>query len=158
MYKRITMLLYCLSLSLALFSLSASYSKSLLWSGLISPLLEWLLDPLVLLSLTTEPFQCHIALRSCVYPGAAPLRVWAGITSGLSDPEHSCQDKQPCFEKSRGGDSVSWFFRCGHWISHLHALELEVNGLTALHGSLCCHSDTLNYCWLLRVRYLEFTI
>lgn len=88
---------------------------------------------------------------------AVPWAQWlrAGITSGLSDPGHGCQDKQLRYWRSREGASAGCFL-CSHWISHLHAQELELNGLTALYGSSCFHSATLSLVMIVdRVRYVK---
>lgn len=51
-------------------------------------------------------------------------------------------EEQSGAEEARLGSAGC--FRCIHWIYHLHALELEVNGLTALYG---WHSGTLSWSW-----------
>lgn len=56
--------------------------------------------------------------RCPAVPGEQWLR--AGITSGLSDPGCSCQDKQHWYWKSRDGGSAGCF-RFSHRVSHLHA-------------------------------------
>lgn len=78
------------------------------------PPVERLLVPPVLLTLATGPGSAPHSTEVMCLPWhcpAAPGEQWlrAGITSGLSDPGHGCQDKQPRWWKSGEGGSVSCF-------------------------------------------------
>lgn len=65
------------------------------------------------------PWRCTIV----------PEEQWlgAGITSGLSDPKRSCQDKQLQNWRNGGGGSAACYC-CGHQIYHLHAKDEVVDG------------------------------
>lgn len=107
----------CLSVCLTIVS-SISLSCLIHWDSPIEP---WLV-PLVLLTLACGPLQQHRALRSCVYPGAAPAVsggrwLGAGITSGLSYAGTAARINSSGIGRA---DSDSCF-SCRHWISHLHA-------------------------------------
>lgn len=108
--KRMIILLCWLFFYLLVSSLCFSFLFSICWD---SP--QWAIIGLIGAVVSSHwagsaPLSTEVMCLPWHCP-TAPEEQWleAGITSGLSDPGHSCQDKQPWYWKSRGGGSVSCF-------------------------------------------------